>query len=105
MRHSAACRTTTSHTREKTAGMTFAIEAQELRKTFGGEVRALDGVSFVVDEGTVFGLLGPNGAGKTTAVRILSTIITPDSGTARVLGHDVVARATLVRTLIGLAGQ
>ena len=85
--------------------MTYAIEAQDLRKTFGGEVRALDGVSFAVEEGTVFGLLGPNGAGKTTAVRILSTIIAPDSGTGRVLGYDVVARAALVRTLIGLAGQ
>ncbi|MHB8439885.1 MAG: ATP-binding cassette domain-containing protein, partial [Acidimicrobiales bacterium] len=57
------------------------------------------------EEGTVFGLLGPNGAGKTTAVRILTTIIAPDAGTARVLGHDVVRDAATVRTLIGLAGQ
>ncbi len=85
--------------------MTDAIEAQNLEKTFGGTVRALDGVSFTVEEGTVFGLLGPNGAGKTTAVRILTTIVHPDAGTARVLGHDVVAEAGRVRSLIGLAGQ
>jgi daunorubicin resistance ABC transporter ATP-binding subunit len=85
--------------------MTHAIEADGLEKTFGGTVRALDGVSFAVEEGTVFGLLGPNGAGKTTAVRVLTTIVQPDAGTARVLGHDVVAEAGRVRTLIGLAGQ
>jgi ABC-2 type transport system ATP-binding protein len=85
--------------------MTNAIEAHDLRKTFGGEVRALDGVSFAVEEGTIFGLLGPNGAGKTTAVRILTTILGPDSGTGLVLGYDVVAQADRVRTLIGLAGQ
>jgi len=84
---------------------TPAIEAHELRKTFGGEVRALDGVSFSVEAGTVFGLLGPNGAGKTTAVRILTTILSPDGGTGRVLGYDVVHEAARVRTLIGLAGQ
>ncbi len=85
--------------------MTYAIEAEGLEKTFGGEVRALDGVSFGVEEGTVFGLLGPNGAGKTTAVRILTTILPPDAGSARVLGHDVVKDAQYVRTQIGLAGQ
>jgi ABC-2 type transport system ATP-binding protein len=85
--------------------MTNAIEAHDLRKTFGGEVRALDGVSFAVEEGTIFGLLGPNGAGKTTAVRILTTILAPDAGTGLVLGYDVVADADRVRTLIGLAGQ
>ncbi|HLN41925.1 MAG TPA: ATP-binding cassette domain-containing protein [Acidimicrobiales bacterium] len=85
--------------------MTNAIEAHDLKKTFGGEVRALDGVSFAVEEGTIFGLLGPNGAGKTTAVRILTTILSPDSGTGLVLGYDVVAQADRVRTLIGLAGQ
>jgi ABC-2 type transport system ATP-binding protein len=85
--------------------MTLAIEAQNLEKTFGGTVRALDGVSFAVEEGTVFGLLGPNGAGKTTAVRILTTIVRPDAGTGRVLGHDVVTEAGRVRSLIGLAGQ
>lgn len=87
--------------------MTVAIEADALQKTFKGKrtVRALDGVSFVVEAGTVFGLLGPNGSGKTTAVRILTTILRPDGGHARVLGHDVTRQAPLVRTLIGLAGQ
>ena len=87
--------------------MPFAIEADTLIKTFKGkhEVRALDGVSFNVEEGRVFGLLGPNGSGKTTAVRVLTTILKPDGGSARVLGHDVVKKAGLVRSLIGLAGQ
>jgi len=85
--------------------MTNAIEAHDLKKTFGGEVRALDGVSFAVEEGTIFGLLGPNGAGKTTAVRILTTILAPDAGQGLVLGYDVVTQADRVRTLIGLAGQ
>ncbi|HVC68871.1 MAG TPA: ATP-binding cassette domain-containing protein [Acidimicrobiales bacterium] len=85
--------------------MTYAIEAENLEKTFGGTVRALDGVSFAVEPGTVFGLLGPNGAGKTTAVRVLTTIVQPDAGSARVLGRDVVAEAGQVRSLIGLAGQ
>ncbi len=87
--------------------MTTAIEVDNLQKTFRGkrEVRALAGVSFAVEEGTVFGLLGPNGSGKTTAVRILTTILRADGGSARVLGSDVVKKAALVRTLIGLAGQ
>ncbi len=87
--------------------MPIAIEVDSLEKTFTGKrsVRALDGVSFAVEEGTVFGLLGPNGSGKTTAVRILTTILQPDGGTARVLGHDVRKEAALVRSLIGLAGQ
>jgi ABC-2 type transport system ATP-binding protein len=87
--------------------MPYAIEADALQKTFTGkhEVRALDGVSFNVEEGRVFGLLGPNGSGKTTAVRVLTTILKPGGGSARVLGHDVVKKAALVRSLIGLAGQ
>jgi len=87
--------------------MTSAIEVENLKMTFRGkrEVRALDGVSFAVQSGTVFGLLGPNGSGKTTAVRILTTILQADSGTATVLGYDVRKKAALVRTLIGLAGQ
>jgi ABC-2 type transport system ATP-binding protein len=86
---------------------TLAVEARDLVKVFGGKtgVRALDGVSLRVEQGTVLGLLGPNGAGKTTAVRILSTILEPDGGTASVLGHDVVHEADVVRRLIGLAGQ
>ena len=84
----------------------FAVEAHDLVKVFPrGNVRALDGVSLTVEEGTVLGLLGPNGAGKTTAVRILSTILSPDSGYASILGHDVVKEADTVRRIIGLAGQ
>ena len=85
--------------------MTLAIQLEDLHKTFGHAVRALDGVSFGVEQGTIFGLLGPNGAGKTTAVRILTTVLQPDSGVARVLGHDVAAEPDVVRRLIGLAGQ
>ncbi len=85
---------------------TLAVEAQDLVKVFPrGNVRALDGVSLEVEAGTVLGLLGPNGAGKTTVVRILSTILGPDSGCASVLGHDVVSEADAVRRTIGLAGQ
>ncbi|MFZ0251875.1 MAG: ATP-binding cassette domain-containing protein [Acidimicrobiales bacterium] len=85
---------------------TLAVEAHDLVKVFPrGNVRALDGVSLEVEAGTVLGLLGPNGAGKTTAVRILSTILGPDSGRATVLGHDVVTEADTVRRIIGLAGQ
>jgi ABC-2 type transport system ATP-binding protein len=83
-----------------------AVEAHDLVKVFPrGNVRALDGVSLEIESGTVLGLLGPNGAGKTTAVRILSTILTPDSGSAAILGHDVVKEQDTVRRLIGLAGQ
>lgn len=82
-----------------------AIEVADLEKTFKGDIRALRGVSFVVEEGTVFGLLGPNGAGKTTVVRILTTTLRSDAGVARVLGHDVDREPAVVRGLIGLAGQ
>ncbi|MGD0440149.1 MAG: ATP-binding cassette domain-containing protein [Acidimicrobiales bacterium] len=85
--------------------MTLAIELEDLHKTFSNSVRALDGVSLAVEQGTIFGLLGPNGAGKTTAVRILTTVLQPDSGVARVLGHDVTTEPDVVRRLIGLAGQ
>lgn len=81
-----------------------AIAVEGLTKRFG-EVEALAGVDFAVDAGTVFGLLGPNGAGKTTAVRILTTILEPDAGSARVLGRDVAREAEWVRLRIGLAGQ
>src|ERR1700757_4865601 len=84
----------------------MAVEAQDLVKVFPrGNVRALDGVSLQIETGTVLGLLGPNGAGKTTAVRILSTTLEPDSGSAAVLGHDVVREPDVVRHIIGLAGQ
>jgi len=84
----------------------FAVQCDNLVRTFReGQVRALDGVSLNVPSGQVFGLLGPNGSGKTTMVRILSTILKPESGTAMVMGHDVVRHPDRVRRLIGLAGQ
>ncbi|SCK14515.1 ABC-2 type transport system ATP-binding protein [Streptomyces sp. WMMB 714] len=84
--------------------MPGAIYAEGLVKTFG-EVRALDGVDLDVPEGTVLGLLGPNGAGKTTAVRVLTTLLTPDSGKAVVAGLDVLKQPHEVRRSIGLSGQ
>jgi ABC-2 type transport system ATP-binding protein len=81
-----------------------AVETSGLRKRYG-EVEALRGVDLHVDRGSVFGLLGPNGAGKTTAVRILTTLLLPDVGSARVAGLDVVRDAGRVREQIGLAGQ
>ena len=84
--------------------MPGAIYAEGLVKTFG-DVRALDGVDLDVPEGTVLGLLGPNGAGKTTAVRVLTTLLQPDSGKAVVAGIDVVKNPNEVRRSIGLSGQ
>ncbi|WP_327234778.1 ATP-binding cassette domain-containing protein [Streptomyces sp. NBC_01317] len=84
--------------------MPGAIYAEGLVKTFG-DVRALDGVDLDVPEGTVLGLLGPNGAGKTTAVRVLTTLLQPDSGRAEVAGIDVVKYPNEVRRSIGLSGQ
>ncbi|MFH8569012.1 ATP-binding cassette domain-containing protein [Streptomyces sp. NPDC017993] len=84
--------------------MPGAIYAEGLVKTFG-EVRALDGVDLDVPEGTVLGMLGPNGAGKTTAVRVLTTLLKPDRGTAQVAGIDVLAHPDRVRRSIGLSGQ
>jgi ABC-2 type transport system ATP-binding protein len=81
-----------------------AIDVEGLRKDFG-DVHALAGVDLSVPEGVVLGLLGPNGAGKTTLLRILSTLVPPDAGSARVLGHDVVSQPFSVRRAIGLAGQ
>jgi ABC-2 type transport system ATP-binding protein len=81
-----------------------AIVVRGLAKAFG-DVRALGGVDLKVRTGTVLGLLGPNGAGKTTLVRVLATLLTPDSGTATVVGLDVVADAAALRHRIGLAGQ
>jgi len=82
----------------------FAIEAAGLRKSYGA-VEALRGVDLHVGAGRVYGLLGPNGAGKTTIVRILTTLLVPDSGSARVAGHDVLREGQKVRERIGLAGQ
>jgi oleandomycin transport system ATP-binding protein len=81
-----------------------AIVVTGLTKSFG-RIRVLDGVGFEAAEGTVLALLGPNGAGKTTAVRILCTLLRPDSGHAEVLGHDVVREPQQVRSAIGLTGQ
>jgi oleandomycin transport system ATP-binding protein len=84
--------------------MNSVIQVEGLGKTFGA-TRALDGVDLAVRRGTVLGLLGPNGSGKTTTVRVLATLLRPDSGRARVLGHDVVAEPEAVRSRIGLTGQ
>ncbi len=81
-----------------------AIEAEGLRKRYG-KTWALRGVDLCVERGSVCGLLGPNGAGKTTMVRILTTLLWPDAGQARVAGYDVVRDAERVRYCIGLAGQ
>jgi len=81
------------------------IEAHGLVKTYPGDVRALDGLDLEVEAGTVFGLLGPNGAGKSTTVRILTTLSTPDAGSAHVAGYDVLAEPVRVRHAIGVVGQ
>ncbi|MFI5954432.1 ATP-binding cassette domain-containing protein [Cryptosporangium sp. NPDC051539] len=81
-----------------------AIVTAGLRKSFGDHV-VLDGVDLEVTQGTTFALLGPNGAGKTTIVHILSTLLAPDGGTARVAGHDVVREPGQVRRAIGVTGQ
>ncbi|MGI8807866.1 MAG: ATP-binding cassette domain-containing protein [Acidimicrobiales bacterium] len=82
-----------------------AIEVEELTKHFAGGVRALDGVTFTVEEGEVFGYLGRNGAGKSTTVRILTTLLRPTFGTAKVLGHDVSSDPGAVRKVFGAALQ
>jgi ABC-2 type transport system ATP-binding protein len=82
----------------------LAIEASGLGKSFG-TTRAVDGVDLAVPAGTIYGVLGPNGAGKTTTIRMLATLIPPDAGSARVLGHDVVREADAVRELVSLTGQ
>jgi daunorubicin resistance ABC transporter ATP-binding subunit len=83
---------------------TLAVKVEGLTKSFGA-VTALDGLDLEIESGIVFGLLGPNGAGKTTLVRILATLLVPNRGHARVLGHDVIAEPLAVRRRIGLAGQ
>ncbi|MFI6684640.1 ATP-binding cassette domain-containing protein [Streptomyces sp. NPDC050485] len=83
---------------------TYAVLSEGLEKRFG-EVHALRGLDLAVAEGTVCGVLGPNGAGKTTAVRLLTTLLAPDAGSARVAGHDVVREQDAVRRAIGVTGQ
>ena len=80
------------------------IETSGLIKSFGA-TRAVDGIDLLVRAGSVYGLLGPNGAGKTTTIRILATLLRPDGGSARVLGHDVVREPEAVRAKVGLTGQ
>jgi ABC-2 type transport system ATP-binding protein len=82
-----------------------AIEANGLMKAYGEDVQALDGLSFAVPAGTVFGLLGPNGAGKSTTVKVLTTLAHPDAGEARVAGFDVLAEPARVRESIGVVSQ
>ncbi|MFE6971151.1 ATP-binding cassette domain-containing protein [Isoptericola sp. NPDC057653] len=86
----------------------LAVDAHGLVKHFTTRkqvTKAVDGVDLQIPTGSVFGLLGPNGAGKTTVVRMLATLLRPDAGSARVLGHDVVAEADAVRSAVGLTGQ
>jgi ABC-2 type transport system ATP-binding protein len=85
-------------------GIESAIEVKDLRKSYGKE-EVLKGISLQVERGTLFALLGPNGAGKTTTIRILATLLRPDSGTAQVFGHDVVKEADAVRRHVSLTGQ
>jgi ABC-2 type transport system ATP-binding protein len=82
----------------------LAIEASGLEKSFG-DTKAVDGVNLAVRRGSVYGVLGPNGAGKTTTIRMLATLLRPDGGSARVLGHDIVDEADEVRGAVSLTGQ
>ncbi|SNR23663.1 ATP-binding cassette domain-containing protein [Blastococcus mobilis] len=82
----------------------LAIEATGLEKSFGA-TRAVAGVDLAVPEGAIYGVLGPNGAGKTTVIRMLATLIAPDAGSARVMGHDIHADGDAVRGLVSLTGQ
>jgi len=83
---------------------TLAIETTGLVKAFG-KTRAVDGIDLRIRKGSVYGLLGPNGAGKTTTIRMLATLLRPDSGSATVLGHDLAREAPAVRSKVSLTGQ
>src|SRR6478672_4805369 len=93
-----------SEGRARLSGMTDAVVAEGLVKHYGA-VTALDGLDLRVPQGSVLGVLGPNGAGKTTAVRVLTTLLTPDAGSASVAGLDVRRHPERVRKLIGVSGQ
>jgi len=82
----------------------YAVEAQGLVKTFGDH-RAVDGVDLKVPTGSIYGVLGPNGAGKTTTIRMLATLLRPDSGEAKIFGYDAAKDSQIVRQLIGVTGQ
>ncbi len=82
----------------------LAIEASGLKKAFG-DTQAVDGVDLAVRRGSVYGVLGPNGAGKTTTIRMLATLLEPDSGSAQVLGHDILGEPDEVRARVSLTGQ
>ncbi|GAA4241327.1 daunorubicin resistance protein DrrA family ABC transporter ATP-binding protein [Actinomadura meridiana] len=82
-----------------------AVQVTDLVKTYPGDVRALDGLTFTVNSGEILGLLGPNGAGKSTTIKILTTLIQPDTGTATVAGHDVLRHPDRVRRVIGVVSQ
>ncbi|PFG19556.1 ATP-binding cassette domain-containing protein [Serinibacter salmoneus] len=84
--------------------MTLAVQTRGLTKVYG-KMRAVDGVDLAIEQGGVYGFLGPNGAGKTTTIRMLATLVAPDGGEARVLGHDVVREADAVRSAVGMTGQ
>lgn len=85
-------------------GSSLAVEAHGLVKTFGS-TRAVDGIDLEIPRGGIYGVLGPNGAGKTTALRMLATLLRPDAGTARVLGHDVFSEPKKIREHVALTGQ
>jgi ABC-2 type transport system ATP-binding protein len=89
---------------EGTGARTFALRCRKLRKRFGSFV-AVDGIDLDVAEGEIVGLLGPNGAGKTTTIRVLTTLVPPDEGSAEVFGHDVVQEPFTTRRLIGYVPQ
>ena len=86
------------------ASVELAIEARGLVKRFDG-FTAVDGVDIAVPKGSIYGILGPNGAGKTTLMRMLATLLTPDGGSANVMGHDLVAEPQAVRGAIAMTGQ
>src|SRR5436190_17521514 len=96
---------TTKIESHEVAGAEAMIEAEGLVKTYPKGVRALDGLAFRAQRGTIFALLGPNGAGKSTAVKVLTTLTRPDAGKAAVAGTDVVAHPDRVRRTIGVVSQ